>query len=318
MLNRRHIRIKVLQALYSYITHAGETDVKETEQQLRKNISRLYELYLYIILFTKELGHLAEIYDDEVKSHVIPSAQDINANSRFYESIIIKVLSESKSLENELNRMKITWDSENKDMLRKVFLDLKNNEIYKEYVRSDKSEDIYDLEILSYIVRHYSENFALTEQHFEEQFINWFDDYKIAVQMAIKTYRHIITYPESDDFLIPLTQDEKQSDEFAIKLLNEVITHGNYFLELINTKVDKWEPSRIPVVDSLILKMGLAEFLHFHDIPVRVTINEYVELAKNYSTPNSKKFINGVLDNLLSDLDKTGRIKKMGLGTLEE
>jgi len=318
MLNRRHIRIKVMQSLYAFYCSDGNLSQNEVEKGLNANINRLYELYLYIILFTKELISFAEFYDDEVKSRIFPSAKERNFNARFYLNPVASVLLNSGLIVKTLESNKILWNSEDNDLLRKIFFDLKSSETYQDYIHSDETQGIDNTEIYSFILKQYPENFALLEQHFEEKFINWYDDYKIAIQMAIKTFRQIQSDPEGVDFILPLLKEEEDTGDFAINLFRSVILNGELLDQLITTKIDKWEPSRVALIDILILKIGVTEFLFFPNIPVKVTINESIELAKNYSSPNSRKFINGVLDNILIDLKSKDKIKKSGMGLVNE
>ena len=136
--------------------------------------------------------------------------------------------------------------------------------------------------------------------------------------MAVKTFKNILSDPENEVFLLPLSHDDDVSFSFAKDLFKETVARKKENQELIAAKIEKWEPSRIPLLDSIILQMGVTEFLFFANIPVKVTINECIELSKNYSTPNSKKFINGVLDNLLIDFEKEKRINKKGIGLIDK
>lgn len=313
MLNRRHIRIKVLQALYAYWSAGGEINKLYIEREMEKNLNRLYELYLFILLFVRELASFAEKYDDEVKGRNLHTSMELNVNKKFYENLIVKKLESNKDFEQQMKIYKVVWDDDN-DILRKIFIDLKNSEIYREYITIVEDDKGTNLELFDFIIKHYPNSFSLFEQHLEEKFLNWYDDSKVVEQMVKKTFKNIVTDPESEEFLVPIALNEEVSFDFASELFNKVIEHSKDFETMIVTKIDKWEPTRLPLIDSIILKMGLAEFLYFSSIPVKVTINEYIELAKNYSTPNSKKFINGVLDNLLIELEKENKINKSGLG----
>ncbi|MFC2114696.1 transcription antitermination factor NusB [Bacteroidota bacterium] len=318
MLNRRHIRIKVMQAIYIYWNSAGDKTEYQVEQEMMKSIYKLYDLYLYLLLFVKELTFFTEKYDSEVRATKISSAREIKMNQLFYSNKLIEKLNSSVTLEKELSQRKLIWDTEDVSLLRKVFLDLKNTEIYKEFINQEEPTDEVTLELFAFILKQYTVNFALLDQFLEEKFFNWLDDSKLSVQMAIKTFKNILSDSENDDILLPLSQDDDVSIEFAKELFNIAIREHVTLDKLIVSKIDKWEPSRIPLVDHIILQMGITEFMHFQSIPVKVTINECIELAKYYSTPNSKKFINGVLDNILTDLEKENKINKKGLGLLDK
>jgi transcription antitermination protein NusB len=318
MLSRRHIRIKVLQALYTYFSAQGEFKPKEVENQLQSNINDIYKLYLDLLLFVREFIVFVEKYDDEVKASYIHADEDMNINVRLYQNPLSLFLLNNEILTKVLEKEMIVWDQEYENVIRKVFLDLKSSEVYHEYIRIENNAIEQDFEIISYILKYYCQNFSMVEQFFEDKYINWYDDSKIAIQSAIKTFKNIIADPENDDFLINFTNDKSQSREFAIELFNHVIANDENHNKLILERIDKWEPSRVPLIDKIILKMGISELTAFKSIPVKVTINECIELAKNYSTPNSKKFINGVLDNLQTKMMVDGTINKSGLGLINE
>jgi len=211
MLNRRHIRIKILQALYSYWSAQGELKVIEVERELKKNLDRFYDLYLYLLLFLKELIQFIEKYDDEMRSRHTPSAREINPNKRLYSNRIANQLLENKTFSSLLDQKMIIWNSDDVDMLRKVFLDLKSNEEYREYIRTEDTNESDDLNIITFIIKQYPVNFSLLEQHLEEKFINWYDDGKVCNQMAIKSLKKIFDAEDDLDFLIPVSTDKKQS-----------------------------------------------------------------------------------------------------------
>lgn len=316
MLSRRHIRVKVMQALYAYWNSGSEADKSKVKRDLEVNMYRLYDLYLYLLMFVQELSDYALRYDEEVKSKNLPSAFDRNVNKRFHHNPVIEKIRESKEFTELCKKSKLIWDTEDVDIIHKVFLDLKNSEVYQDYNKSDEVVDYEHLEILSHVIKHYPLSYSLLEQHFEEKFINWYDDSKIAIQMANKSFKRALTEVH-ESFLMPIATDEEVAHEYADKLFEETIAGTEEYDTYIIKRIDKWEPTRIPLLDNIILRMGIAEFIHFPSIPVKVTINEYVELAKNYSTTNSKKFINGVLDNVLNDLNGEDRVNKSGMGLIE-
>ncbi|MBL6962601.1 MAG: transcription antitermination factor NusB [Bacteroidetes bacterium] len=318
MLNRRHIRIKVMQALYSLWSSGIDKEERQVEKEMIESINKLYDLYLFLLLFTRELTSFSENYDHEVRANNLPQAREIAINKSFYHNNLIDKLSLNEILEKELTLKKLLWDPEDMNLLRRLFMDLKAGDLYKDFIYREHNSDEEILELFSFILKHYTVHFALVDQFLEEKFFNWLDDSKVAVQMAIKTFKNILSDPDKENFLLPLSPDDDVSFKFAKDLFHETVLRQKENKELIEQKIDKWEPSRIPLLDSIILQMGLTEFLYFDSIPVKVTINECIELSKYYSTPNSKKFINGVLDNLLIDLEKEKRINKKGIGLIDK
>lgn len=317
MLSRRHIRIKVLQGLYGYWNSGGELTQNQAERNMVTNIAKLYDLYLYLLVFLRELGIFISQYDQETKARHLPSAQTINNQLRLYENPIMQGLLNNKNLERKLEWYSMAWRGET-DLIRKTFYDLKNTETYQEYINASDNETFEDAEMLKYILKHYPDQFGILNQHFEETFFNWHDDKKIARQMVTKTINNLAKEPDSEAFLVPISANEEENFDFAKSLFNYTIDHSEELEEKIRGKTGQYEPSQLPYVDFILLKMGVCEFLYFSSIPTKVTLNEYIEIAKNYSAPKSKKFINGVLDTLRKELEKEGKVVKSDRGLYED
>lgn len=305
MLNRRHIRIKVMQALYMYYNDGQEKNIAAAEKSLEKSIEKLYELYLYLLVFLEELGHYALQYEDTVKSRYVTSATDTRSSLKLFENSIIKKISESDYFHKATKKYHVLWQADD-DLLRKIFLDLKNQDIYNEYVQFSAENKVLEQEVLLFILKQYTSNFSLMVQHLEEQYYNWLDDKKIAMQMANRTVQLLASGDSNEAFLLPLSLNDDDNFEYASELLKKTVKEDANIDNLLKTRIAKWEPHQIAMIDHILLKMAACEFLYFPSIPAKVTINEYIELAKNYSTPQSKKFINGVLDAILKGLQKDG------------
>ena len=316
MLSRRHVRVKVLQALYSYWNSGGELSQEYVKKNLESNIYKLYDLYLYLLVFLRELGQFTTRYDQETKARHIPAAQGMKHNMRLYENPVMQALLNSKKLNNKLEWQRISWKGDN-DLLRKVFFDLKNTDAYQEYINAGEEQLFEDVEMLKYIVKHYPDQFGLLKQHLEEHFFNWHDDKKIARQMVVKTINNLDNDHSNDDFIVPISTNEEENLSFARELFDKTIEESEVLEAKIHGKTGKFEPSQLAYVDFIILKMGACEFLYFSSIPTKVTLNEYIEIAKNYSAPKSKKFINGVLDNLRKELESEGKVAKTDRGLYE-
>ncbi|MDZ4839203.1 MAG: transcription antitermination factor NusB [Bacteroidota bacterium] len=280
-------------------------------RELEKNISRLYEAYLYLLKFLEELSDFANQYDDEQRSRYIPIERDLKANLRFFHNPILQKLVQNKHFHTACEKYKVVWNSEGENsMLRKIYFDFKNQEVYKEYAQFADENSLLNQDILVFALKHYSTNMALFSQHLEEEYTNWPDDKKIVLQMAIKTVQSIGSDLENEDILQPLSNDDDEILDFAKNLLKKTLSNQVALDLLIHPKTQKWEDNHIAKIDKIILRMAICEFLHFPSIPAKVSINEYIELSKNYSTPQSKKFINGVLDSILKDLKANGTIVK--------
>ena len=316
MLSRRHVRVKVLQALYSYNNSGGEVSQEQVKKSLVQNIYRLYDLYLYLLLFLKALGLYAAKYDEQTKAPYLPNLQSRGHPLRLHDNPLMQALINSRSLNSKLDWKQIAWQGDN-DLLKKVFYDLKNTDHYHDYIHAEEENVYEDAEMLKHILKHYTEQFALVSQHMEEQFFNWHDDKKVARQMVIKTINNLAEDAARDDLLVPLSTNEDDNLSFARELFSKTIGESEHLEAKIHGKTGKFEPSQLAFVDFIILKMGAAEFLYFSSIPTKVTMNEYIEIAKNYSSPKSKKFVNGVLDSMRKEMEAKGEVVKTDRGLYE-
>ena len=316
MLSRRHVRVKVLQALYAYANSGDTANQEQVKKQMIHNIYQLYDLYLYLLLFLKEFGLFVAKYDEENKAPYLPNLQSRGHILRLHDNPIMQALINSRTLAGKLDWKQVAWQGDN-DLLRKVFYDLKNTDYYQDYIHSDEEQVYEDAEMLKHILKHYTEQFSLISQHMEEFHLNWHDDKKIARQMVIKTSNNLANYPDQDNLLVALSTNEDDNLNFARELYTKGVEEAEHLEAKIHGKTGKFEPSQLALVDFNILKMGAAEFLYFSSIPTRVTMNEYIEIAKNYSSPQSKKFVNGVLDNMRKEMESQGEVLKSGRGLYE-
>lgn len=300
MLNRRHVRVKVMQVLYMYWQGGKDMSVTQTIKEFDKNVHKTYQLYLYYLAFLKELDHFIDVYDSEVSRRLDTERRSDTAHLKLKDNTVLKNLLSGDTLNNELEKNHVIFDhSEDENLVRKVFLDLKNSERYNDYLNFSV-DTIQQADIILHIFKHYTEHFPQFEQHIEEQFSNFQDDYKIAFSMLKKTVQKL--NDGNPDFFVELVNDHENTIEYGHDLLEKILLNQTELKKLVEEKVTKWDPNQIAVTDAIILRMGVAEFMYFPTIPSTVTINEYVELAKNYSPPQSKKFINGVLDIVSKEL----------------
>lgn len=312
MLSRRHIRVKVMQALYIYFNDRQNVSIGQLTRQMDSSISRLYELYLYLLLFLEEMGQYMIHYDEEVKSRYIQNPQELKTSLKLYQNPILQKLMNSEKFHKTAEKYKVVWQGEDTEVLRRIFLDLKNQDVYREYIQLSDTNPVLHQEIILFILKHYTSHLSILQQHMEDQYSNWMDDKKIALQMATKTVQNLAgPTVEGEDFLLPISPNPEEIYEYAENLLKLTIDNNQKLEEILAPKISKWEPHQIAMIDNIILKMAVTEFMYFPSIPSKVTINEYIELAKNYSTPQSKKFINGVLDAIQKDFIKDGIIPKV-------
>jgi N utilization substance protein B len=314
MLNRRHLRIKVLQSLYAYF-QSVDKDMKKTENELFHGIDKMYHMYLYLLQLIVEMQGAAIDKIESGKNKRLPSEEDLHPNTRFVTNAPLRVLANSKTLKKASESEKINW-SENPDLIKKEFRTLIETDEYKEYMESSERGFHHDRIYLIRFFKKHLINFEMLQDWFEEKSIFWNDDLDLVASMVIKTIKTIDE--KSDDFeLLELWKEDEGEKEFATKLFRNAIVHGEEYSKLIDEFTKNWELDRIAIMDIILMKMAIAEAITFKNIPLKVTLNEYIELSKYYSTPKSHGFLNGVLDKLFAKLKDEGAIKKTGRGLVE-
>ena len=287
------------------------------EKELLRSLDKLYEIYIYQLSLLVEIVDYAKKRIEENSRKFYPTKEDLNPNTRFVDNRFIRQLTVNKSYNAYIDKYKISWVDE-EEMIRKLYIELRNSKFYKEYMEGpDSSYDIDKDFVIKIIKKIISESDSL---HFfyEEKSIYWADDFYTANYLVIKTIKG---FNEKQNELTPLpTLFKNNSDEdkqFLVNLFRKVVLRSDEYFKMIEGKVKNWESDRLAVMDILLLKMALAELLEFPSIPVKVTLNEYIELSKMFSTPKSKVFINGILDKMISELKRNNEIKKTGRGLLE-
>jgi transcription antitermination protein NusB len=311
MLNRRFLRIKVMQALYSFFQHE-KADPAHFEKELFKSLDKIYDLYLLILALIQDLQHVALLVIDEKKNKHLPNKEDLNPNLKFANNSLIKSIAENKELKKELEKRKISWQNDF-DIVRKIFNNIRNGQAYKKYLEAGETGTKEDREfVISMITQHLSENEILISL-FEEKNIHWADDAFVAFNSVIRNLEDF----NGEFKLQPLLKDEKDDLEFMSMLFNKTIIYRQQFEELIDKHTKNWEIERIANMDMLLMEMALAEILYIPSVPVKASLNEYIDISKEYSTPNSKVFVNGVLDKVIGELKRDNRINKTGRGLKE-
>ena len=314
MLNRRQLRIKVLQALYAYY-QSEEDDLAKAEKQLFFSIDKVYELYLYLLLLIVEMQRLAIDKIETGKNKRLPSKEELNPNTKFVTNSLLRVLSNSKTLSKRAESSGVSWQ-DNPDVVKKLFKNLIETEEYKEYMASPERGFEHDKEYLIKFFKKYLVNDEGIQDYFEEKSIFWNDDLDLMAGMVIKTLK-LMEENQDDVELLELWKDPEDEIPFAKTLIRQTLVLGEENSKYIDDCTKNWELERIAVIDIILMKMALAEARAFKSIPLKVTLNEYIELSKYYSTPKSNSFINGVLDQLFSKQKEEGIIVKTGRGLIE-
>lgn len=311
MLNRRYLRIKTMQTLYSYFQQ-DKPDMAFYEKELFKSLDKIYDLYLYVLVLFTDIHHTAHLVIEENKQKRLPSKEDLEPNLRFIENVVLVSLSNSEELKKEISNRKISWQSDF-DLVRKLFAELRNTELYKDYMSSPTPSAKEDKQFLISVATDFLYNHELLNHIFEEKNIHWADDTYGAFSMVARTFENFTgTFK-----LVPLYKDAEDDKQFISTLFRKTIAGDKEYEKMIDLKTKNWELERIAAMDVLLMKMAIAEFLHVSNVPVKVSLNEYIDISKEYSTPNSKTFINGVLDKIIADLKQDNKIQKTGRGLME-
>ena len=315
MLSRRHLRSKALQALYAYF-QSDNNNIAAGEKELTHSIDKVYDLYLFQLSLLPELVDYAVIKMEEAKLKRLPSPDDINPNMRFINNRVIEKLRINRNLRRALDTKKINWVSE-QEFTKQIFSLIRETPEYVEYLNNPEDRFENDQLYISKLYKKYISEAEDLESYFEEKSIYWSDDWDLVSSTILKTIKSF--KESSDDFhpISPLYKDEEDDKNFVMNLFRKTISNNQHFEDIIADKTKNWEVDRIALIDILILKMAMAEVINFPSIPVKVTLNEYIDISKRFSTPKSKTFVNGVLDKIILDLKRDDKIKKTGRGLIE-
>ena len=313
MLNRRHLRIKILQSFYAYYQSDNQS-YPAGEKELSHSINKMYDMYLYLLLIFSELKRHASIKIEETKrSKFLENNTDL-LNLNFVNNKLILALEESTQLKSIAKDSKISWIGDvEQDLIKKIYKSIVESDIFKE-ILADNNQDFKSNKLqLCNLFKNEVCNHDLLHHFFEEKSIYWHDDLDHIASMVIKTFKSIEF--EQDDFVLSLWKDDEQ--DYTIELFRKAILQKEENDKLLEKYTKNWESDRLAKMDLLLMNLAITEAKEFSSIPLKVTLNEYIEISKFYSTPKSNGFINGVLDKLFADLKKEGSIVKMGRGLIE-
>ena len=312
MLNRRHLRIKVLQILYAFF-QSKEIDVVKAQNELLLSVERMYDLYLYLLLTIPELKRAAEINNENRKNKLRPNESDLMPNLKWVENSLVLKIEESKELNKVSSARKVNWlGAENQEIFRKMFLQVKDSETYFEFMENGLKDFEEDKKFALALFKNEIINSEFLHNYIEDKSIYWLDDIDLCCSMALKTLK--TADPDKEISILSLYKEDDDEKEFILNLCRNTIEMDVENEKLIETLAVNWEVDRIAKMDVLLLKMALVELQTCTSIPTKVTMNEYIEISKFYSTPKSNLFINGILDKAISMLTKEKKIKKIGRG----
>lgn len=315
MISRRIIRTKVLQVLYAYYS-SDDKSINNTEKELFFCIQKAYDLYHYLFALAIEIADYAENRIEIKRNKYQPSYEELHPNTKFISNQVISQLRKNRQLHAYLEQRKLSW-KDNPELIKELYLMMQESDIYKKYMSDDTRSFLDDRKFLE---RLFNKVILVAEELYielEEKSIYWNDDMDFVVPMVIKTLKRFNELSGPDQALMPMFKDQEDRD-FTKDLLRKSIINHDELRQLIKEHSKNWDVERIAFMDILIMQLAISEFLYFPSIPTKVTLNEYIELSKFYSTDKSRNFINGILDKTLKDLKRSEKVSKSGRGLIGE
>jgi len=303
-----------MQILFAYYSEE-KPDIVKYEKMLFESFDRFRDLYIGMLTLLPEMQSKAIEKIEAGMNKKLPTKEDLNPNAKFVTNTVLRLLAYSKSLIKAEKEIHIRW-KDNSDLLKQMFKMLTETEDYAEYMNSKQRGFEHDREFILRFFKRHLINFELMHEWLEEIGIYWNDDLDLVASMAIKTLKSL--KENEDDFdLLPLWKADDDEEEYTKLLFRKTLALGSESEKLITEHSPNWDKDRIALMDLILLKMALAEAIACESIPLKVTMNEYIELSNYYSTPKSNIFINGLLDVLIPKLEAAGKIKKVGRGLVE-
>ena len=307
MINRVLIRLKIVQIVYAYYQNGGK-NLDTAEKELFFSLSKAYDLYNYLLLLMVEVTKQANKRLNAAKNKLVPTKEELFPNTKFVENRFIAQLEVNKQLLEFSNNQKKTWENE-ADFVKTLCDKILESDIYKEYMASETSSYEEDRELWRKLYKNIIFNNIELDQVLEDQSLYWNDDKEIVDTFVLKTIKRFDEKNGAKQELLPEFKDEEDQD-FARRLFRRTILNADYYRHLISENTKNWDLDRVAFMDVVIMQIALAEILSFPNIPVSVSLNEYVEIAKLYSTPKSGRFINGTLDGIVNSLKKENKLTK--------
>ena len=307
MINRVLIRLKIVQIVYAYYQNGGK-NLDTAEKELFFSLSKAYDMYNYLLLLMVEITKQAQRKQSAAKSKLLPTAEELYPNTKFVDNRFIAQLEVNKQLLEFSETQKKTWENDS-EFVKSLCEKIMDSDIYKEYMASETSSYEEDRELWRKIYKRIIFNNNELDQVLEDQSLYWNGDKEIVDTFVLKTIKRFEEENGAKQELLPEFKDEEDQD-FARRLFRRTILNADYYRHLISENTRNWDLDRVALMDIIIMQIALAEILSFPNIPVSVTLNEYVEIAKLYSTPKSGSFINGTLDGIVKILKQDGKLTK--------
>lgn len=307
MINRILIRIKVLQVLYAYYQN-GTNDLKVAENELVFSLQKSYDLYYYFLLLIINMTDLQERILDARKHKYRPTEEELHPNMRMVENRFARQLRENEAFKAYVEERTVSW-MDDQDFLKSTLELILSSDVYKEYLENPEDDYETDRNFWKAVFKQLiADNDAITE-YLEDKSIYWNDDIDVIQSYVLKTIKRFRQEEGAKQELLPMFKD-REDRAFAVKLFRETILKGPQMKERISRHTKNWETERVANMDLLIMQLAITEIMTFPSIPVSVSLNEYIDMGKYYSTPKSGVFINGILDSVVEELKKENLLFK--------
>lgn len=312
MLSRRLLRIKAVKALYAHLKAEADNMIA-SEKSMMTAIDKTYDLYFQMMVLPVELARYAEQRQELGKQKKLPAHEDLNPNTRFVDNTVIRLIADSDSVNDRLAARKLGW-SRYPELIRTLYNQLIATDYYQAYMNAPESSFKADVELLSTFFERELQECPQLDDVLEEQSILWNDDLGFVLALLIRT----LSNTRQSHTEIKMSPEFKSDEDidFVKTLFEKTLINYNERLDYIEKFTRNWDVDRIVFMDNLIMATAITELISFPSIPIKVTLDEYIDIAKFYSTPGSSPFINGVLDKVVETLSAEGKLKKSGRGLI--
>ena len=312
MISRRMLRIKVIKALYAHMKSDADS-LMASEKMLVTSIDKTYDLYFLMLSLVAEMAHYAEQRQEAAKKKQLPTYEDLNPNRKFVDNAVIRLIAQSDSVNDYLAARKLSW-AKYPELIKTLFAQLEQSDYYKKYMASQERSFREDLALVTEFYTRELEESEILENVLDEMSILWNDDLGFALIMVTRTLSNM--RPSHVDVKVLPKFKSIEDLDFARELFAKAAVNFDNYQEEIEKYTRNWDVERIAFMDNLIMATAVAELVTFPSIPVKVTLDEYIEIAKFYSTHGSSTFINGILDKIVASFTEQGKINKSGRGLI--
>jgi N utilization substance protein B len=309
MISRRHIRLKVMQSLYAFYSKK-DISISKSENEMLRQIQDISNLKLAVLSLFLFLFRHADSFFEDNKNKFLPKDEDLNPNKKFIDNFFYDFFLSNKTLMTKLEKFSVFWNDNDHDIIRKIFKDIVQSKLYNDYLNNDEKSYENDIKFFNNILNEIILNNEILHHILEEKSIYWIDDLPFVATIIMGDFKI-----KKIKLLKSVFKNSSDKD-FAIDLYKGAIKYDKEYEKVIIDKAQNWDIERIAIMDQIMIKMAFCEILNMPELPVKVSLNEYIEISKYYSTNKSKMFINGLIDSAVKDFTVKKMIKKSGRGLM--